>query len=56
MAEKEKNLSQKAREWCAGKEGAESLRKSIEKAIKDNEKFKMCRQISPEILRRPFTI
>jgi hypothetical protein len=56
MAEREKDTAEKAREWFTSKEGMESLRRSVERAMKNTEEFKKCRQISPEILRRPFTI
>jgi hypothetical protein len=56
MTDKEKRLSEKAKKWFSSKEGAESLNKSVEKAVENNRKFKMRRQISPEILKKPITI
>lgn len=56
MTEKEKQLDDKAKAWFGSKEGAESLKKSLTKAMENSKRFKMCRQIRPEVLRRPFTI
>jgi hypothetical protein len=56
MADKKKDVGEKAREWFTSKEGKESLKKSVEKAIANIERFKRSRQINPELLRKPFTI
>lgn len=56
MADKEKGLAERAREWFSSTEGQESLKKAIERAKENSEKFKRCRQISWEILNTPFTI
>ncbi|MCU0288477.1 MAG: hypothetical protein MUF15_19040 [Acidobacteria bacterium] len=56
MTDKEKLLAEKARKWYSSKEGRESLRKSIEKALENSEKFKMRRHIRPEILNKSITI
>jgi len=56
MTEKEKRFAEKAKAWYSSKEGQESLKKAVEKAMENNKKFKMRRQIDPETLRRPFTI
>jgi hypothetical protein len=56
MTDKEKQFAEKVKAWYSSKEGKESLRKSVGKALAENKKFKMRRQINPEVLRKPFTI
>lgn len=56
MVDTEKRLAEKAKKWFSSKEGQDSLKKSIEKALENNEKFRKHRHISPEILRKPITI
>jgi len=56
MTDEEKRFAEKVKTWYSSKEGRESLRKSVEEALAENKKFKMRRQIAPEVLRKPFTI
>lgn len=56
MTDNEKRLAEKAKKWYSSKEGAESLKKSVEKALENNKKLKMRRYISQEILKNPITI
>jgi len=56
MTDNEKRLFEKAKKWFGSKEGAESLTKSVEKALENNKKLKMRRHISQEILKKPITI
>ena len=56
MTENEKRLSEKAKKWFGSKEGADSLKKSIEKALENNRKLRTRRHISQEVLKNPITI
>ncbi len=56
MTDKEKRLAKKAKEWYSSKEGRESLKKSVEKALESSKRYKMRRHIKPEILSKPITI
>jgi len=56
MTDNEKRLAEKAKKWFSSKEEAESLKKSVEKALENNKKLKMRRYISQEILKKPITI
>jgi hypothetical protein len=56
MTDKEKQYAEKVKAWYSSKEGQDSLKKSVEKALENNRKYKMRRQIDPEVLRKPFTI
>lgn len=55
MLNKEEIL-EKAKKVFSTSEGQEAFKESIKQALKESEKYKMCREINPEILRKPFTI
>lgn len=56
MTDKDKELVEKANAWFACEKGKESIEKAYEKAMENINRFKMCRYIDSETLRKPFTI
>lgn len=56
MTDKEKDLAEKAKQWYSSKDGQESLKKSVEKALENSKRYKMRRNIRPEILSKQITI
>jgi hypothetical protein len=56
MINTEKNLAERAKKWFSSQEGKESLKKAVDRALQNAEIIKKRRQLTPEILKKQFTI
>jgi hypothetical protein len=56
MINPEKDLAERARKWFSSQEGKESLKKAVDRAVHNAEIIKKRRQLTPEILKKQFTI
>ena len=56
MKENNSDVIDKAKKWLSSSKGQESLRKSLQEALKRSKKFDQSRQIDPKILKETFTI
>jgi hypothetical protein len=56
MNKNNSDIINKAKEWLSSPKGQESLKSSLQKAMKRSEKFDQSRQIDPKTLKETFTI